>query len=955
MNIPELYGANSIDGLFPKLPAPSETAVEKLRALAESESPLLATIIEYLPVGFYMGNADGITLCKRVGLALLGFDSLSDSQQNIAELADRMQTRNAETGRRLTPEEKPFSRALAGESCTMAVAYTQPNTGEEIIVECAAVPVRKRGKVVAALSLNTDITARTSAVSALRRSREAWEQQFTLFDTVLSSIEDLTYTFDREGRFTYLNQALADVLQIKTEDALGKNFFELNYPEELATRLQRQIEAVFQTGQKIKDETPFTGPTGENGYYEYIFVPVFGKDGRVETVAGSTRNMSVWHRDQLEKAALLGRLENERERLTSLFMQAPAFIAVMRGPDHIFEIANPPYYQLAGHRDLAGKSAREAFPEIEGQGLFEILDEVYRSGEPFVGKEMRILFQEEAGGPLRERFLDFVYQPLKEVDGSVSGIFAHGVDLTEHRLAEQALKASQESLNFAVSGARLGAFYCDFPLNKIIWNDTCKGHFFLPHDAEVDFDLFYSRLHPDDRERTRQAIEQSVRERTQYNIEYRVVAPDGRLRWINAIGKTYYSEDGSPYRFDGITIDISEKKSREQTLTFLVELNDATSALQEPEAIMLTTARLLGQHLNVSRCAYAPVEADEDHFTIYADYTNGVPSSAGHYELSAFGPRAAAELRQGRSLIINDRDGEATPEDDLAAFKAIEIQAMVCVVSLKEEKLAALMAVHQTEPRVWTAEEISLIEMVGERSWAVIERAFADRRLKERAEEIEALNSRLRLAMKETHHRVKNNLQVISAMIEMQLMEHQGGQSVPLDEFKRLQAHVHTLAIAHDLLTTGHKEEETDERISTRAILDKLLPMLQQTAWKQTVRYKIEDVELTSKQCVALALLINELVSNALKHGKNEAEVVFTAEGAEATLIVRDDGDGFPPDFNPRRAAHTGLELVMSLVNIDLRGKARFGMGPDGGGQALVTFPIPPQIPGAVEEENVSR
>ena len=777
----------------------------------------------------------------------------------------------------------------------------------------------------------------------LASARENLERQARLFDTILSSLADFVYTLDREGRFTYVNQALLNLWQMKREDALGKTFFELNYPPELAARLHQQVQTVFDTGQTLRDETLYTGAAGTMGYYEYIFTPVRGANGEVETVAGSTRDITERYQEHNEKAELFKALQIERERLASLFMQAPAFIAVLRGPQHVFEIANPPYYQLVGQRDIIGKPVREAFPEIEGQGFFELLDEVYATGKPITGKNRRILFQSETDAAPQERFMDFVYQPLLEADGSVSGIFAHGVDLTEHRRAEEALRASEESLSLAIDAARLGTFYCEAPLEVIIWNDTCKDHFFLPHDAEVDFDLFYSRLHPDDREGIRQTIDRCMAEHTQYNVEYRVVAPDGRMRWINAIGQGYYTQTGELDRFDGITIDITEKKAREGALKLLVTINDATRQMQEPEAIMLTAARLLGEFMAVSRCAYAPVEADENHFTIYEDYTDGCASSAGRYELTAFGPRAVSELRAGRPLILNDRNREATPDDNLAAFESIGIQAIICTPHIKEGKLAALMAVHQTTPRNWTADEIKLVEMVAERSWAIIERAFADRRLKERADEIEALNARLRLAMKETHHRVKNNLQVISAMIEMQMMEHQGEQNIPLEEFERLQAHVHTLAIAHDLLTNSHKEEEEDERISTRAILERLLPMLQQTAWKQNVRYSVEDAELTSKQCVALSLLINELVSNALKHGRSEAEVHFTADKNEATLVVCDDGGGFPADFDPQRAANTGLELVRSLTQIDLRGKIQFGNQSGGGGRVTVTFPIPPQ------------
>ncbi len=503
------------------------------------------------------------------------------------------------------------------------------------------------------------------------------------------------------------------------------------------------------------------------------------------------------------------------------------------------------------------------------------------------------------------------------------------------------LEGSKQNLDLAVNGAQLGTFYCEFPLGKIIWNETCKDHFYLPHDAAVDFDLFYSRIHAEDREPTREAVTRSIAEHKQYDIEYRVVAPDGRTRWLRAIGKTYYIETGEPYRFDGITIDITEKKARERILKFLVDLNDATHELTAPVEIMGCIVRMLGELLAVSRCAYAPVEADENHFTIFADYTNGCPSNAGNYTLDAFGERAAAEIRAGHTLVIRNRDQEATPDDDLAAFRMIEIQALICTTLIKEGKLAAMMAVHSAVPRQWTPDEIDLVEIVAGRTWAIIERAQADKTLQDRAAEISALNARLQHSMTETHHRVKNNLQVVSAMIEMQMQEYETENAVPLEQYRQLKAHIHTLAIVHDLLTKSVKEEEDAQRVQAKTVLDKLLPMLQQTAWNQLITYSVEEARLSSKQCIALSLVLNELVSNALKHGGKEANVNFCIEGEYAVLEVCDDGNGFAPDFNPRRAANMGLELVESLVRTDLKGTACYDTRPEGGGRVTVTFALP--------------
>jgi PAS domain S-box-containing protein len=132
----------------------------------------------------------------------------------------------------------------------------------------------------------------------------------------------------------------------------------------------------------------------------------------------------------------------ENERFRALFEQAPGIIAVLRGPDHVFELTNQSYLQLIGHRQIVGKSAREALPEVVGQGFFELLDRVYSTGEPFVGHALPVRLQREPNGPLEERYIDFVYQPIRDAGGGVSGIFVEGSDVTLRKQVEDELRAA---------------------------------------------------------------------------------------------------------------------------------------------------------------------------------------------------------------------------------------------------------------------------------------------------------------------------------------------------------------------------------------------------------------------------------------------------------------------------------------------------------------------------------
>lgn len=183
-------------------------------------------------------------------------------------------------------------------------------------------------------------------------------------------------------------------------------------------------------------------------------------------------------------------LHVERDRLQRLFQQAPGFICVLRGPEHIFELANDAYYQLIGHRKTLGYVLADVLPEVVAQGFLEKLDRVLATGEPFIGRALPIELQRVAGGPLEQRYIDLVYQPIRDSTGQVSGIFVQGHDVTEaHELArEVAYQAAHDPLTglynrreFARQTAALDAqsgshalLYMDLDHFKIV-NDRC-GH-----------------------------------------------------------------------------------------------------------------------------------------------------------------------------------------------------------------------------------------------------------------------------------------------------------------------------------------------------------------------------------------------------------------------------------------------------------------------------------------------
>lgn len=220
----------------------------------------------------------------------------------------------------------------------------------------------------------------------------------------------------------------------------------------------------------------------------------------------------------------------------------------------------------------------------------------------------------------------------------------------------------------------------------------------------------------------------------------------------------------------------------------------------------------------------------------------------------------------------------------------------------------------------------------------VEERKAAEEVANESRREALALNSRLQRAMVETHHRVKNNLQIIAAMLDMPNPGKSGRVSGSFVD--QLRSQVQTLAAVHDVLTQEAKENGELETISVGSVLGKLIELLQQTSKGRPLHHEIEDLKLPIRKGTSLALIVNELVANAIKHGDGSIKIKLVSNHATATLHVSDDGRGFPAGFGPEEGSNTGLGLVTHLSEWDLSGRAIYSNGESGGAHVTVELPL---------------
>lgn len=275
---------------------------------------------------------------------------------------------------------------------------------------------------------------------------------------------------DKELRLVWMNRAYLSVTMREREDIIGKRIFEA-FPADPASESFRLLDESFRNVLETEERDEIAlirydiaRPDGslEARYWSATHTPLKDDGGALQYILQHTVDVTELQklrklRDEVgvvrRAEAIQARnrdLKRESQRLLEFFQQAPGFVAVLGGPDHVFQMTNAAYLDLVGRSELVGQSVKKSLPEVVGQGFVETLDTVYRTGEPYIGRREPVVLEGSNDPAQTRRVLNFIFQPIFDADDKVTGIIIQGYDVTEEVEYEERQALLIQELNHRV-------------------------------------------------------------------------------------------------------------------------------------------------------------------------------------------------------------------------------------------------------------------------------------------------------------------------------------------------------------------------------------------------------------------------------------------------------------------------------------------------------------------------
>lgn len=410
------------------------------------------------------------------------------------------------------------------------------------------------GTISGVLAIATDVTSQVMSRTTLEESRNK------LRAIVENSPFAIAVYMGEEMRIELANEAIINIWG-KGSDVIGKTFTEL-LPELKGQLVFEQIKNVFKTGVPFYSEnTPIEivkDGKRDTYFFNYGFTPLYDLSGNIYAVM----NTGV---DLTELNTATKKIEEANKRFRSTVMQAPVGITILRGKDYVVEMANEAYLQLVDRDEnsFVGKPLFESLPEVK-QVVSTLLENVFNTGIAYHGYEVPIPLNRH--GKEEISYFDFLYHPLREENGEISGIIVTVTEVKEKVEARLKTERNEEKLNIIVEASELGTWELNVKTREVKYSqrylEILGGY---QEEVKLTHDQLLSHLHPDDLHIREKGFRNAI---TSGYLQYeaRVVWIDKSIHWMQGKGKVFYDEDNKPDKMIGTIRDITSERKYQQEL-----------------------------------------------------------------------------------------------------------------------------------------------------------------------------------------------------------------------------------------------------------------------------------------------------------------------------------------------------------------------------------------------------
>ncbi|MGB9236390.1 MAG: PAS domain S-box protein, partial [Terriglobales bacterium] len=510
---------------------------KRTEAVMEASELRFHEVIDSLPAAIYTTDAEG---------------RLTHFNQAAVEFSGRVPELGTDqwcvTWKLFWPDGRP----MAHDECPMAVMLKEGRIVEGM--ECIAErpdgtrrwfvpyprPLRDLdGRFVGGMNMLMDIT-----------SRKQGEQATNLLASIVDSSDDAIISKNLDGIITSWNHSAERLFGYKAEEAVGRHITLIVPPDRLLE--EASILEQLKRGERVDHfETVRARKDGTLHDLSLTISPLKDSSGLVVGASNVVRDIG-------ERKRIAESLRESEERFRAIVETMPECVKLV-APDGTLLHMNSSGLQMVGAQSAAEVVNKSVYDLIapENREEFRMFNERVCAGEKG-SLEFDIVGLEG-----KRRHMEMHAAPFRNSDGRRVEL-AITRDISERKQVEERLRQHRERFELMAQASQVGFWFCDLPFDKLRWDDRVKEHFWLPPEAEVSIDTFYERLHPDDRERTRETLAECISRGVPYDIEYRTVAPDGREKWIRAMGRAFYDAAGRPKSFDGLTIDVTERRRAEE-------------------------------------------------------------------------------------------------------------------------------------------------------------------------------------------------------------------------------------------------------------------------------------------------------------------------------------------------------------------------------------------------------